>query len=151
MRAGGLATVVKVGSKVSHTKEGDLVAGFTGWAEYAVVKGSSLRKINPVKGIRTSEYLGVLGATGQTAYWGLEGKESSLALLQYWAYFRKSWQTLEKLRLVKRWDPFPRLMLTTMTKLSYPYPPKTLRLWYPEPQELLALSLVNYARYVGSR
>ncbi|KDQ15908.1 hypothetical protein BOTBODRAFT_130652 [Botryobasidium botryosum FD-172 SS1] len=68
MRAGGLATVVKGGKLY---KEGDLITGFVGWSEYAVVQECMIRKITPTEGIKELDYLGPLGATGLTAYFGL--------------------------------------------------------------------------------
>jgi NADPH-dependent curcumin reductase len=49
---------------------GDVVAGYDGWREYAVSKGTDLRKLNPVAP-PISTALGVLGMPGMTAYVGL--------------------------------------------------------------------------------
>ena len=49
---------------------GDIVQGPLGWQEYAVIRGSELRKIDPsLAPISTA--LGVLGMPGLTAYFGL--------------------------------------------------------------------------------
>jgi NADPH-dependent curcumin reductase CurA len=69
---------VMVGSTISEVLEsrapgiepGDIVSGFTGWQEYAVVSGRGLRKLEP-EGGPVSRYLGVLGMPGLTAYTGL--------------------------------------------------------------------------------
>lgn len=52
---------------------GDIVAGHFGWQEYATVWGDSrrIRKVDPELG-PVSTALGVLGMTGQTAYFGLQ-------------------------------------------------------------------------------
>lgn len=49
---------------------GDVVAAFTGWQDYAVVKPKDLRKLDPAAAPITTA-LGVLGHTGLTAYFGL--------------------------------------------------------------------------------
>jgi NADPH-dependent curcumin reductase CurA len=50
--------------------KGDIIEGMLGWQEYAVSKGSGLRKIDPqVAPVSTA--LGVLGMPGLTAYFGL--------------------------------------------------------------------------------
>ena len=51
-------------------RSGDIVEGMLGWQEYAIVKGSELRRIDPsLAPISTA--LGVLGMPGLTAYFGL--------------------------------------------------------------------------------
>lgn len=70
MRARGIAEVlasnsdsVKVGSKVTATM---------GWTEYAVLDASEVIVLPPVpKGLNLSHYIGALGSTGLTAYYGL--------------------------------------------------------------------------------
>ena len=49
---------------------GDIVAGYDGWCEYGVSKGTELRKLNPIAP-PISTALGVLGMPGMTAYVGL--------------------------------------------------------------------------------
>lgn len=71
MRAGGLGSVVAVGSSVKGLKAGDKVEGTLGWQEYAVVAEKHLTKRSPPKGATLTDYLGVLGMPGQTAYWGI--------------------------------------------------------------------------------
>ncbi|MBY0357278.1 MAG: NADP-dependent oxidoreductase [Candidatus Obscuribacterales bacterium] len=49
---------------------GDFVAGYSGWQSYAIVKGSTLTKIDSASA-PISTALGVLGMPGMTAYTGL--------------------------------------------------------------------------------
>lgn len=71
MRAGGLGEVAAVGPSVQSLKVGDKVEGIVGWQEYAVVAEKQLTKRVPPKGAQLTDYLGVLGMPGQTAYWGI--------------------------------------------------------------------------------
>jgi NADPH-dependent curcumin reductase CurA len=50
---------------------GDIVLHGLGWRDLALVPAKGARKIDPVEGVQTSAYLGVLGTTGLTAYVGL--------------------------------------------------------------------------------
>ncbi|KAF8313889.1 NAD(P)-binding protein [Clavulina sp. PMI_390] len=72
MRAFGIATVLASGPNTT-LRPGDQVSGFVGWAEYAVVQESTMRKINPnnESGVTVMDYLGPLGLTGLTAYFGI--------------------------------------------------------------------------------
>lgn len=88
MRAGGLGSVIAVGSGVKGLKLGDKVEGILGehdcritcspslshllpgWAEYAVLAEKHLQKRVPPPGADLSDFLGVLGMPGQTAYHG---------------------------------------------------------------------------------
>lgn len=66
-------------SKNPNFKEGDLVVAYTGWQEYAILKGNlistlpwapdDVKKISSI--VKPSYYLGALGMTGLTAYVGL--------------------------------------------------------------------------------
>src|SRR5437763_11736178 len=68
MRAAGLGRVVE--SKSPSYQVGQLVYGLTGWQEWMVTSPDVvLMPILEVPGVSTSAYLGVLGATGLTA-WG---------------------------------------------------------------------------------
>lgn len=65
------SVIARVGeSKTPDFKEGDLVCGQLPWATEMVVTSEKVRKIN-TKDALASEYLGVLGMTGLTAYFGL--------------------------------------------------------------------------------
>jgi len=68
MVAGGVARVVE--SKNPNFKSGDIVDVYMGWQEYVISNGKGIRKLDPsVAPVSTA--LGVLGATGMTAYFGL--------------------------------------------------------------------------------
>lgn len=74
MRARGIGKVLK--SEHEEYKEGDLVQAGTNWREYAVVDASDpkagVRKLGPLPGgLSPTHYLGALGMTGLTAYYGL--------------------------------------------------------------------------------
>jgi len=73
MRAIGLAEVVE--SRHKEFKKGDKVVGLTGLQEYCVIdsaeKRGSFRKVPPVPFISDTAFLGVLGGTGLTAYFGM--------------------------------------------------------------------------------
>jgi NADPH-dependent curcumin reductase CurA len=68
MRAGGVGEVVES----SHPRHpvGSIVQGMFGVQEYAVADGGALTRVDPELGT-PSMYLGVLGLTGLTAYFGL--------------------------------------------------------------------------------
>jgi len=65
------AIIAKV-EKSNHKdfKEGDYVHGLLDWKEYQTAKGKNLKKVDPDKA-KLSAYLGILGMTGLTAYFGL--------------------------------------------------------------------------------
>lgn len=68
MRAGGIARVVE--SKLPQYAVGDFVFCMTGVQQYCVSDGVGARKVNPdIAPLPT--FLGVLGMTGMTAYFGL--------------------------------------------------------------------------------
>ncbi len=66
----GDATGTVMQSNSEQFGVGDIVHGSWGWQEYATVQENSLTKIN-VELAPESAYLGVLGLTGLTAYFGL--------------------------------------------------------------------------------
>jgi NADPH-dependent curcumin reductase CurA len=71
MRAVGLGRVVA--SKHDGYQEGQLVQGLIGWQEWAVASDTApLLPVPEVPGVSPSAYLGVLGATGLTAWVGLQ-------------------------------------------------------------------------------
>jgi hypothetical protein len=51
-------------------KEGEIIAGFLGWQEYALSDGKGIRRVDPTLA-PISTALGVLGMPGMTAYFGL--------------------------------------------------------------------------------
>eukprot|EP00743_Colponemidia_sp_Colp-15_P001141 GILK01001253.1.p1 GENE.GILK01001253.1~~GILK01001253.1.p1 ORF type:complete len:362 (+),score=52.46 GILK01001253.1:52-1137(+) len=67
MHAHGVGKVLKSTSK--RFAPGDLVQGFLNWQQYAVVGEKGMMKLP--QGLPTSAFLGVLGGTGLTAYFGL--------------------------------------------------------------------------------
>src|SRR6202048_3927612 len=73
MRAAGLAEVVE--SRHKDFKKGDKVVGLTGLQDYCVIdavdKRGSFRKIPPVPFLSDTAFLGVLGFTGITEYFGM--------------------------------------------------------------------------------
>jgi len=71
MRAVGLGVVVEVGPE-SLFNVGDHVKGKWGMTEYAVMKDSELEKIVVPHGVELLDFLGTLGLSGLTAYFGLE-------------------------------------------------------------------------------
>ncbi|RFS15668.1 NADP-dependent oxidoreductase [Emticicia sp. C21] len=68
MRALGAGVVVE--SKHADFKAGDSVTGITGVQEYAVLDGKDLVKVDP-NFVPLPAYLGTLGMSGLTAYFGL--------------------------------------------------------------------------------
>lgn len=69
MRAFALATVLA--SDDPALQPGDLVSAPLGWTQYAVVPAAAAQKLRPVPGIADTAFLGALGGTGLTAYFGL--------------------------------------------------------------------------------
>jgi NADPH-dependent curcumin reductase len=72
MRAGALAEIIE--SKHAHFKKGDKVFGMTGMQEYAVIEAQSkiaYQKIPSIPFVNETAFLGVLGITGLTAYFGM--------------------------------------------------------------------------------
>jgi len=59
-----------VASRDSGFAAGDIVVSFGNWQEYALIRGKTLRKLDPVLA-PVSTALGVLGMPGHTAYVGL--------------------------------------------------------------------------------
>lgn len=69
MRA--FATGAVVASRHPDFPVGELVTGEFGVQEYALSDGTGVRRIDPELPVPTSAYLGLLGLTGLTAYFGL--------------------------------------------------------------------------------
>jgi NADPH-dependent curcumin reductase CurA len=70
MRARGICEVLE--SKSDKFKVGDKVSCTMGWVQYAVVDDKEcLPTPEPPEGLNYSHYLGALGGTGLTAYYGL--------------------------------------------------------------------------------
>ncbi|KAG8783174.1 hypothetical protein FRC20_002722, partial [Serendipita sp. 405] len=66
-----LGTVVAIGSQVDNAKIGDIVTGYYGWSEFVCVPAKGLTILNPPPGATELDFMGVLGMTGLTAYFGL--------------------------------------------------------------------------------
>ncbi len=66
---GGTVSRVQISRHPGYAT-GDLVLGYSGWQEYALSDGSGLTQLNP-QTRQPSQYLGVLGMPGFTAYMGL--------------------------------------------------------------------------------
>jgi len=69
MRSTGLGIVVEAGEG-SAFKPGDAVEGLLGWREYGVLDDKALKKIEVPDGAELLDFLGPLGTTGLTAYFG---------------------------------------------------------------------------------
>jgi NADPH-dependent curcumin reductase CurA len=70
MHARGLCEVIE--SKSSNFKKGDMVLGSTGWSEYRVLPAKTIQPAPDLPGgMSKTHYLGALGFTGLTAYFGL--------------------------------------------------------------------------------
>jgi len=68
MQSGIIAEVTE--SKHADFKKGDFVSGMLGWKEYQTSSGKHLQKVDG-SDAKLSNYLGILGMTGLTAYLGL--------------------------------------------------------------------------------
>jgi NADPH-dependent curcumin reductase CurA len=69
MRGGGIGIVEE--SRNPRFEVGEFVSGLLGWQLYYTGDGRGIAKISRVDGIPMLAYLGVLGAVGLTAYFGL--------------------------------------------------------------------------------
>ena len=71
MRSRNVSQVLE--SRSQKYSKDDLVLGSTGWCDYAVVdEGTLERKIEKVPGLKETHFLGALGLTGLTAYYGIK-------------------------------------------------------------------------------
>ena len=70
MRGGGLSVVTE--SRFAGLAPGDIVnTGLAGWSVYNTLPGAALAKLPKLPGVPLTAYMGPLGATGMTAYFGL--------------------------------------------------------------------------------
>ena len=69
MRAFGLSEVIE--SKASKLSKGTKVVATPNWSEYAVENGSKCNPVQEIPGMPITAFLGALGVSGLTAYYGL--------------------------------------------------------------------------------
>ena len=69
MVGGTIGEVVE--SKAPGLEPGELVLAYSGWQRYGVARGDTVQKLDPASGIPATDFLGVLGMPGCTAYVGL--------------------------------------------------------------------------------
>ena len=69
LEGGAVGEVIE--SRADGFAPGDLVMHMAGWREEAVVPATGLNKLPSIPGIGAQAFLGNLGLTGGTAYWGL--------------------------------------------------------------------------------
>lgn len=70
MRSGGIGQVVD--SRASKLPKDTLVAATTGWTEYVILDAKACTPIREIPGLAITHFLGALGMTGLTAYYGLK-------------------------------------------------------------------------------
>ncbi|KAL8721187.1 MAG: hypothetical protein Q9225_002073 [Loekoesia sp. 1 TL-2023] len=69
MYARSICEVLK--STADGFNEGEKVLANSGWTEYSVLNASGCQKIQDIEGVSITQYLGALGLTGLTAYYGI--------------------------------------------------------------------------------
>ncbi|HET7708611.1 MAG TPA: NADP-dependent oxidoreductase [Sphingomicrobium sp.] len=69
MDGGAVGEVVE--SKAEGVAPGDLVMHMAGWRDEAVLPAAAVNKLPAIPGVGEQAFLGNLGLTGGTAYWGL--------------------------------------------------------------------------------
>ena len=69
LEGGAVGEVVE--SRDPNFAPGDWVLHMAGWRDEAVVPGQALNKLPQIPGVEPQAFLGNLGLTGGTAYWGL--------------------------------------------------------------------------------
>ncbi len=69
MRSLGMGVVIK--SRNPAFKEGDVVQGMTGWQTHFITDGRDFSQVPSKSGVPLPAYMGPLGMTGITAYFGL--------------------------------------------------------------------------------
>lgn len=69
MQAYGICKVID--SKAESHPKGTLVNAWSGWTQYKVVAAKECTPTQDVPGISVTHWIGGLGATGLTAYYGL--------------------------------------------------------------------------------
>lgn len=69
MRAAGLGRILE--SRSPSLAKGDIVVGLLGWQDVQVSNGSALQRLDLIPDVPLSLYLGPLGMTGLTAWFGM--------------------------------------------------------------------------------
>jgi NADPH-dependent curcumin reductase CurA len=69
LEGGAVGEVVR--SRSPDFQPGDMVLHMAGWRDEAVVPATALNKLPSIPGVEPQAFLGNLGLTGGTAYWGL--------------------------------------------------------------------------------
>ncbi|KAI9834749.1 MAG: hypothetical protein M1819_002835 [Sarea resinae] len=69
MRAGGIGEVIE--TRASSLPKGTLVFASVSWSEYAVLNAADCSALQNVPGVPVTAFLGSLGSSGLTAYYGL--------------------------------------------------------------------------------
>jgi NADPH-dependent curcumin reductase CurA len=69
LEGGAVGEVVE--SRAEGFAPGDMVLHMAGWRDEAVVPAAALNKLPSIPGVEPQAFLGNLGLTGGTAYWGL--------------------------------------------------------------------------------
>jgi NADPH-dependent curcumin reductase CurA len=69
LEGGAVGEVVE--SRSPDFQPGDMVLHMAGWRDEAVVPAAALNKLPQIPGVEPQAFLGNLGLTGGTAYWGL--------------------------------------------------------------------------------
>jgi len=79
MRGLGMGVVVK--SRNPAFQEGDIVQGMTGWQSHLITDGRGFSQVPANSGLPLSVYMGPLGMTGITAYFGLLDIQQSIIVI----------------------------------------------------------------------
>ena len=72
MQARGICKVLN--SKVVNIPKGSLVMATCGWSEYPILPAAMCQPIPEIPGLSITHFLGALGGTGLTAYYGFVGE-----------------------------------------------------------------------------
>ena len=71
MRSRGLAEIIESTAEDESLGKGKYVAAHTNWSEYCVVNAKDCVPVSAPDGVNLTHFLGALGTTGLTAYYGL--------------------------------------------------------------------------------
>jgi NADPH-dependent curcumin reductase CurA len=93
MSAIGLWKILDSKAEKTHPK-GAIVNAWVGWTEYAVVSAEKCRVLQEIPGLSITHYIGGLGGTGLTAYYGLVSSPDYFASFQESAVLQGSHEHL---------------------------------------------------------